>query len=191
MPPSVAERKKIMSEVLQQIQAAGYVYDLGAGFSNWANVPPPAGTKLNCQAAARLAQRMGEERGVTGLQIVSTKIKDGFFVPADPGRKAFGSSDPPVQTAHVRGWELDNHYRVKDPQTNTVYDPTFGTSGGTNLVGVKCTSTQVKFPKQISVYGGKYKITRTPGGFEAELVSQGPVGVQYKVSDKDYAPTAK
>ncbi|MDX2441666.1 MAG: hypothetical protein QNK40_14085 [Desulfobacterales bacterium] len=185
MPPTNSERQTIMREIILQIQNQGYIYDLGAGASNWAKLPPPPGTRLNCQAAARLAKAMAEERGVDGLKIVATNIKDGFFIPVDAGRKALGKNNPPVRTAQVWGWEFDNHYRVKDPVTNTVYDPVFGTSGGTNLVGVKCTSTQVVFPSQISVYGKKYKIIRT-NVFKAEVLSKAPVARQYQVGDKDY-----
>ena len=185
MPLTNSERQTIMREVILQIQNQGYIYDLGKGASNWTQVPPPRGTKLNCQSAARLAKEMAELRGVTGLKIVATNIKDGFFIRVDAGRKALGSSSPPVHTAQVLGWEFDNHYRVKDPMTNTVYDPVFGTSGGTNLVGVKCTSTEVVFPIQISVYGKKYNIIRATV-FKAELLSNAPVAVQYQVGDKDY-----
>jgi hypothetical protein len=185
-PLNPMQRQNVMRGVLQDIQNAGYVYDLGAGAANWPKVPPPRGTHLNCQAAARLAKRMGEERGVNNLRLVATNIQGGFFIPADVGRKALGGNNPPVQTPQVRGWEFDNHYRVKDSSTGTVYDPVFGTNGGTNLVGVKCTSEQVNFPNQISVYGGKYKITRTGVGFQAELVSNRPIRVEHQVSDKDY-----
>ena len=162
MPPlTSSERLAIMGEVILKIQGAGYIYDLQKGASHWAKIPPPRGTKLNCQAAARLAKEMAEERGVTGLKIIATKLKDGFFVPSAPGVKALGSNEPPVRTPQVRGWEFDNHYRVKDPVINKVYDPTFGTSGNFNPEGVKCTSTEVDWPKMISIYGEKYKIIRS------------------------------
>ncbi|MBN1932484.1 MAG: hypothetical protein JW786_12850 [Desulfobacterales bacterium] len=74
MPPTPSERLLIMGEVIQQIQGAGYIYDLARGSSNWTLMPPPRGTRLNCQAAARLAKEMAEERGVTGIEIVTTNI---------------------------------------------------------------------------------------------------------------------
>jgi hypothetical protein len=184
-PLTPSDRLAIMGEVILQIQGAGYIYDLGKGATSWTKIPPPRGTRLNCQAAARLAKEMAEERGVDRLQIVATKIKDGFFIPASPGLKALGSSAPPVQTGQVKGWELDNHYRVKDPVIGKVYDPIFGTSGAYNPDGVRCTSTRVEFPKMTSVYGEKYEITRA-GTFTARLLSQRPVAPKYVVKDQDY-----
>lgn len=174
-----------MGEVLQQIQGAGYIYDLGRGASSWVKLPPPRGTRLNCQAAARLAKEMAEQRGVTGLKIVATKIADGFFVPAAAGVKALGGNPPPVNTVHVKGWEFDNHYRVKDTVTGKVFDPTFGTSGNFNPTGVRCTSTNVEGMKMISVYGTKYKIIRN-AAFEAELLSPLPVADKDVVEDADF-----
>ena len=140
---------------------------------------------MNCQAAACLAKVMAENRGITELKIVTTNIKDGFFVPSAQGIKALGNNEPPVRTAQVMGWEFDNHYRVKDLVINKVYDPTFGTSGNFNPAGVRCTSTQVEFPKMISIYGEKYKIIRSHI-FEAQLLSQTQVSGIYLVEDKDY-----
>lgn len=186
MPPlTAAERQVIMGEVILQIQSAGYIYDLGQGASNWAQTPPPRGTRLNCQAVARLAKELAEQRGINGLTIVATKIEGGFFVPSATGVKALGGNEPPVQTTHVRGWKFDNHYRVKDAMANKVYDPTFGTSGDFNPVGIKCTSTKVDFPKMVSVYGEKYEITRTHT-FDARLLSQGQTDRRYLVDNSDY-----
>ena len=53
---------------------------------------------------------------MTRLKVVATKIDDGFFVPSPPGVKALGGNAPTVSTVHVKGWEFDNHYRVKDPK---------------------------------------------------------------------------
>ncbi|MBN1932483.1 MAG: hypothetical protein JW786_12845 [Desulfobacterales bacterium] len=106
-------------------------------------------------------------------------------MPSTPSIKALGGNRPPVQTAQVSGWEFDNHYRVKDPVINKVYDPTFGTSGNFNPVGIKCTATEVDFPRMISIYGEKYKVIRS-NIFEAQLLSLAPIDPQYFVDNPDY-----
>lgn len=182
----VAERTLIMGEVLGEISTAGYIYDLGAGNHSWAVVPPPRGTRLNCQAAARLAIRMAEDRGVESLQVVSTKLKDGFLVQASRGMKAFGNSDPMIQLHNFSGWEFDNHYRVKDPVGGKVYDPTFGTSGNFNPKGIHCTTeTYFKGTTMVSVYGEKYEVTRTHV-FEVKELKPGPIAPRFVVDDRNF-----
>ena len=70
--------------------------------------------------------------------------------------------------------------------TDRIYDPTFGTSDDSNPIGVRCTSTEVSFPKMISVYGKKYKIIRT-NVFDAKLLSKAPVESEYIVNNTDYS----
>ena len=184
-----SERITIMGDVLAQITSAGYLYDLGAGASQWAQVPPPRGTKLNCQAAARLAKQMGEARGLDKLVVVATSIKDGFLVVVAAGIKAFGGCMPPINKPPIFAWEFDNHYRVHDPVVGKTYDPVFGTSGAFNPTGILCTSTAVEFPKMISVYGKKYKVTRGTT-FEVEVLNQNPVPASDVVNDSHFKPSA-
>lgn len=183
------ERISIMGEVIAEITSAGYIYDLGAGASQWAQVPPPRGTKLNCQAAARLAKQMGEARGLDKLVVVATSIKDGFLVVVAAGIKAFGGCMPPINKPPIFGWEFDNHYRVHDPVVGKTYDPVFGTSGAFNPTGILCTSTAVEFPKMISVYGKKYKVSRSTT-FEVEVLNNNPVPASDVVNDSHFKPSA-
>jgi len=188
-----AERLQIMGRVILQIQGAGYKYNLGKGFSGWPQVPPPRGTEMNCRAAADLAIKMAKEQGVEGLKLVVTNIDGGFFVPASAGMKALGDNNPPISIGQVRGWEFDKHFRVWDERINKVYDPTFGTSGIYNPVGIKCTKTipsefnpKTKTITAGSIYG-KYKIVRNGPKWEAEILTN-VKAASSKVTDSDYHP---
>jgi hypothetical protein len=196
-----------MGDIIGQIQAAGYVYNLSKGGSDWASgsdwaeIPPrgtwakmpPRGTEMNCRAAALLAMKMAADRdlNLTGLKLVATRVENGFFIPSALGVKALGRNDPPVRKGRIMGWEFSHHYRVMDILTGKVYDPTFGTSGNFNPVGVKCTSTETvhteKGLSMTSVYGNKYKITWGIGSdCQAELISHEAVANDDYVDDEDY-----
>jgi len=171
MVTNINERIRIMGEILFKIEAGGYTYDLKQSSSDWDQIPPPAGTKMNCKAAANLAIRMAKAEGIEkGLILVKAEPKNGFFVPVAPGVKALGNNEPPVNDNNVRGWEFSNHYRVKDTNAAKIYDPTFCTSGNFNPIGLKAlneTKTEKSTKggklsiKMISLYGEKYEITRS------------------------------
>lgn len=196
MTQSASERMALMGEVLGAISSQGYVYDLSKGFSMWPILPPPGGTRINCQAAANLAKRLAEEKlGLEGkhLKVVSTKPKGGFIVPAASGRKALGTTAPDVVTLALSCWEFDNHFRVQDPKgLNKVYDPIFGTSGNHNPTGISA-SSETKLERiqgafcQITEYGEKYRITRGIGiKSTVEVLKQGPVAANYVISDANF-----
>jgi len=107
---------------------------------------------LNCQAVTHLLRKMAEKRGLQGLKVVSTRIRDGFFLLAPAGKHAFGTTPPAVNTATLKGWEFEHHCRVKDTVTGKVYDPTFNTSGAQNPTGIKCTASQSQGLVMTSIY---------------------------------------
>lgn len=197
MTQDASTRLKIMGDVLGVISTQGYRYNLSKGFSGWANLPPPAGTEINCQAAANLAKRLAEEQyGLEGdsLQVVSVKPKGGFIVVASPGQKALGTTGPTVDTPQLKCWEFDNHFRVKDPKGfNKVYDPIFGSSGASNPTGIGASKTYTGLQKidgkdwMVTEYGEKYKVMRCFGApARVEVLKAGAVTGQYLIDDSKF-----
>lgn len=182
MPP---DRFNLIRECMSEIHSRRYRYDLAKGGTNWNQIPPPAGTGLNCRAVAHLLTKMAEKRGVQGLTVVSTHIKDGFFLLAPVGKHAFGTTPPPVNSATLKGWEFEHHYRVKDTVTGKVYDPTFSTSGEQNPTGIKCTASQSQGLVMTSIYGGRYKVTRSHV-YAVEELHQRPIAAEHIVKDTAY-----
>jgi len=185
------KRHKTIMEVIVQIQKLNYDYNLAKGSSNWDTIPPPARIEMNCKAAANLAVKMAEKKGVNQLKLVVAQPKDGFFIPSiGKPLMAFGNNEPPVKTGIVSGWVFEYHYRVKDVVTRKVYDPTFGTSDNDNPIGLKCTSTKTEIgvkSKMVSIYGDKYAIIRElPGDYSVELIIDTLVHSKNIVENKDY-----
>ena len=86
----------------------------------------------------------------------------------------------------LRGWEFDNHWRVKDQTTNLIYDPTFGTCGN-NPSGIKGTSmTTDRSFNMTTVYGEKYRIVRRGINVECTELSRTPANSKYSVKDSDF-----
>ena len=162
----LVERCIIMGEALEEIAAAGYVYNLTKGSSNWQSFPPPKGTELNCEAAAYLLKWLAERRGIRrGLRVVVLKPRFGFIVEAGPGMLALGTTPPEIVTPLLSCWEFDNHYRVRDSEAgDKAYDAIFGSSGVLNPKGVRATPPEpdpvVPIGTMITDYGEKYRITR-------------------------------
>ena len=164
----VMERSIILAEVMAAIFTKGYRYVLSKGaISSWTSFPPPTGSELNCEACAYLFKWMAEKRGIReGLRVVFVKPVNGFIVRAAPGLLALGTTEPTITTDLFRGWEFDNHYRVRDTQQgDKSYDAVFGCCGVLNPDGILGTvampAPHVPVGTMVSDYGKKYRIQRS------------------------------
>ena len=216
MPQTIDERYFIMGEVLAEIISQNYTYTLNRADKNFAQLPPPQGTEINCEAAAWLAKRLAEERGVTApkldqngkpvpnqteqlkiegsdLKLAKFSNKDGgFLVLANNGEKALGTTPPTIASNGISGWEFETHYRLFDVVGKKVYDPIFGTSGLQNPIGILASSTNKA--GDVTTYGEKYKVTqvttRVGNGFQmvrtVDVLSQEPVAQKYIIDDSKF-----
>jgi hypothetical protein len=140
---------------------------------------------------------MAEKRGVrSGLRVVSVRPEGGFIVSAAPGLLALGTTEPTVVTELFRGWEFDNHYRVRDTeQGDKGYDAIFGSCGALNPDGIVGTvqepAPQLPRGTMSSDYGKKYRIQRsvhqpTSVVLISPMRRESPVGAQYIISDASF-----
>jgi hypothetical protein len=184
------ERKTKLNEILKLLQSSGYVYEKSkGGVHGKTQMPPPPGTKMNCESAARIFMQLAKDMGIDNLQPLFFKGGDkgyGYFVPAS-GKLALGCR-PEIETPAVKGWEFDNHWRVKDPTTGQIYDPTFGTSGQ-NPAGILGTAMETdKNFNMTTVYGEKYRVKRQGVRVECTELSKGPPNPKYAVTDASFVP---
>jgi hypothetical protein len=171
-------KEQLLKMNLLTIQAQGYIYDLSKGgsakfnASNKRSPMPSRGSHLNCQAAADLLIDMckadeEENEVVFNLIKVYYSHENGFIVLGTGGIEAFGTNLPPLGNGPLKCWEFENHYRVLDRDSSTYYDPTFGTMGTDNPVGIIGTGGDSKRESGITtmwnVYGNKYRVERSIG----------------------------
>jgi hypothetical protein len=179
------ERKRKLSQILELIQDSGYIYDKSKGGVNGKmQMPPPAGTRMNCESAARIFMQLAMDMGIDGLQALYFKGGDqgnGYFVTAG-NFQALGCQ-PEINSLVIKGWEFDNHWRVKDTTTGLVYDPTFGTSGQ-NPTGILGTSMETdRNFNMTTTYGEKYRIRRQGINVEVKELTKAPTNPIYFVTD--------
>jgi len=194
----VMERSIILAEVMAEIFTKNYRYVLSKGaISSWTSFPPPKGAELNCEACAYLFKWMAEKRGIRdGLRVVYLRPENGFIVAAAPGLLALGTSEPTIVTDLFRGWEFDNHYRVRDTeQGDKSYDAVFGSCGVLNPGGIAGTvpvpAPQVPSGSMISDYGKKYRIERsvhhpTRTVLIPPMTKDSPIDPQYLLTDANF-----
>lgn len=185
---TIEERRGKLGQILDLLQHSGYIYDKAkGGVHGMVQMPPSPGTRMNCESAARIFIQLASDMGMGDLQAIYFKGGEyGYFVPAI-GRLALGCQ-PEISTPVARGWEFDNHWRVRDVLTGQVYDPTFGTCdhSPTGILGTAM-STGLNF-EMTTVYGGKYRIKRQGLRVECTELSKGPVDPKYLVSDTSFVP---
>lgn len=189
------ERKDKLNRLLELLQSSRYLYSKEKGGVGIMQLPPPPGTLMNCESAARIFMQIASDMGVDRLQALyygaaarnSRGDKMGYLVLQEHNAKALGNG-PEINDAGVAGWEFENHWRVKDPVTGIIYDPTFGTSSPNNLKGIVGTdmTTGMNF-SMTTVYGKKYTVTRE-GVRVTCRVASGPVLPNYQVGDGDFLP---
>ena len=182
---TAAERKQKLEKILDLLQDSGYTYYKPSGGVATTQMPPPPGTRMNCESAARVFMQLASDMGVDGLDAYYYQGgTNGYFVPAK-GKLALGCQ-PEINTIAAKGWEFDNHWRVKDRTTGVMYDPTFGTSG-VNPEGINATDmTTGKNFEMTTVYGKKIQIKRTGVKVECTEISKAPVGAQYIIRDTNF-----
>jgi len=188
-----AERKDKLNRLLELLQTSRYSYAKERGRVGIETLPPAPGTAMNCESAARIFMQIASDMGVDKLQALyfgATRTnkrgdKLGYLVLQERGVKALGNG-PEINKPPVAGWEFDNHWRVKDPETNIIYDPTFGTSSPMNLKGIQGTdmTTGLNF-SMTTVYGDKYTITRQGIGVTV-AVANTPVPSKDFVGDENF-----
>ncbi|HWN93724.1 MAG TPA: hypothetical protein VNT99_01715 [Methylomirabilota bacterium] len=193
---TIPERKKKLEDNLELLQTSQYRYDLSKTAVNGkVQMPPPPGTGMSCGSAARIFMQLAADMGIDGLQSLyytAPHGSGGYFVLDRGSDKALG--DPPqISGAAFKGWEFENHYRVKDPQTNIIYDPTFGTSSADptgNPAGYKATSeiTDPKTFTMTSIYGGRYQVKRKGALVETQELNKTPVTAANLIKDSDFTP---
>ena len=180
------ERKQKLQQILELLQDSRYVYDKSkGGVHGITQMPPPPGTRMNCESAARIFMQLAKDMGIDNLQALYFKGGDfGYFVPAS-GRLALGCQ-PEINTLAAKGWEFDNHWRVRDVTAGLIYDPTFGTCGN-NPSGILGTSmvTDASF-NMTTVYGEKYRIKRQGIRVECTELSKAVVAPKYQVGDPKF-----
>jgi hypothetical protein len=188
-----AERKDKLNRLLELLQTSRYSYAKERGRVGIETLPPAQGTAMNCESAARIFMQIAADMGVDRLQALYYEAtaknakgdKMGYFVLQERMAKALGNG-PEINKPPVVGWEFDNHWRVKDPDTGIIYDPTFGTSSPLNLKGILGTSmTTGKNWEMTTVYGKKYTITRQ-GVSVTCTVANTPVSATDTVGDEDF-----
>jgi len=191
----LADRKKILANILTTIRAAGYHYDLSKGGAR-ANplFPPPAGSKLNCRSLAWVFMKYANKAGVDGLQPIFFKWAEGGFLVMEAGTYKALREQPQYRGQAFSGWQFDNHYRVKDPQSGVVYDPTFCTAsnvGRGNPPGVQATSetTDPKTFSMTTVYGGRYEVATKGVQVSCRELNHNLVLPAYIVDDAKFKPT--
>ena len=196
LPMTLEERKRALNETLTIIRTAGYHYEMAKGGAHaLPQFPPPAGSRLNCRSAAWVFLKHAHQAGVDGLQpLFFMHAKGGYLVLAVGMYQALG--DPPqIQSPAFSGWEFENHYRVRDPQSAIVYDPTFCTASNTgrgNPVGVLATSEKSD-PRTFSmttVYGNRYEVKRQGVQVACRELTHRLVLPACIVDDAKFAPTA-
>ena len=190
------ERKNKLNRLLELLQTSNYTYSKEKGGISLEQLPPPSGSRINCESAARVFMQIAADMGVDQLQAVYYKATAtnargdamGYFVPTNPFVKALGNQ-PEISNRVLTGWEFDNHWRVKDPITGITYDPTFGTSSPNNPAGIIGTSmeTGTNF-SMTTVYGKKYSVKRQGITVTCEEVSPLPVPSTLLVSDASFTP---
>lgn len=195
---TVDERKRKLKSINELLQTSGYVYDLAKSAVDFRQMPPPSGTRINCEAAARLFCQLALDMGVElkylqGLHYSSKQGSGGYFVPDNNGTYRALGNPAIISGTEFSGWEFSHHWRVQDPVTKIIYDPTFGTSSetGGNPIGIKCTEESTEVGKRSttmkSVYGDKYSITNTiPGPTTLEIMAQRVVSVHDQIQDVDF-----
>jgi hypothetical protein len=185
------KRGQNLEKALEVLQESHYIYDLSKGGVNAKeHAPPPYGTRMNCQSAARVFVQIAIDMGMEPGSLQPMLYKNdrfGYFVPARTGLLALGCQ-PEIDTTAVKGWEFEKHWRVRDTKLGVVYDPTFGTAGNDNPQGILGTSEIVNGLNMTTVYGEKYRIARINGRVECEEISKTPPGQKYLVSDFHFKP---
>jgi len=185
------ERKNKLNKILELLQTSGYIYVKSkGGVHGKEQMPPPPGTKMNCESAARIFMQLAIDMGMGLKTLQALFFKGGengygFFVPAT-GKLALGCK-PEINTQVAKGWEFDNHWRVKDTTTGLIYDPTFGTCGQ-NPSGILGTSmkTDRNF-NMTTIYGEKYCIERQGIIVKCTDLSKTPVDGRYLVHDSSFS----
>ena len=197
MPLTVPQRKEKLDRLLNLLQTSNYQYAKEKSGVNIQQLPPAPGTAMNCQSAARIFMQIASDMGVDRLQALyyeapgknSRGDKMGYLVLQSRGAKALGHG-PEISQHPVVGWEFDNHWRVQDPLTGIIYDPTFGTSSPHNLMGIVGTdmSTSTNFD-MTTVYGTIYKVVwqGTHATTSATGADLSPAA-QYQVTDRSFNP---
>ena len=182
--------------MLELLQTSQYRYDLSkTAVNGTGQMPPPPGTGMSCGSAARIFMQLAKDMGIDGLQSLyytAPPRSGGYFV-LDRGTDTALGEPPQISGAAFKGWEFENHYRVKDPQTGIIYDPTFGTSSADlngNLPGYKATSeiTDPKTFAMTSIYAGRYQVKRTGVQVATVELNQSPVPATQLISDTDFTP---
>ena len=182
------ERKKKLNQILVLLQDSRYIYDkTKGGVYGKTQMPPPPGTRMNCESAARIFIQLAKDMGIDNLQALYFKGGEhgyGYFVPAND-KLALGCQ-PEINSLVAKGWEFDNHWRVKDTATVQIYDPTFGTSGQ-NPIGILGTSmkTDRNF-KMTTIYGEKYQVKRQGILVECTELSKAPPNQKHLVNDASF-----
>jgi len=182
------ERQQKLNKILELLQESNYIYDTAkGGMHGKTQMPPPLGTRMNCESAARVFMQLAKDMEIENLQALYFKEDErgyGYFVPAN-GKLALGCQ-PEINSPVVNGWEFDNHWRVKDITTGQIYDPTFGTSGE-NPIGILGTSmeTGLNFNMK-TIYGEKYCIERQGMRVECSELSKALLNQKYLVNDANF-----
>jgi hypothetical protein len=190
-----AERTQKLVGFLKLLQTSGYKYDLAkTGVHGKMQMPPPPGTGMSCGSAARIFMQLAKDAGIDKLQSIyytAAQGSGGYFVLDRGSDKALGNA-PQIAGTAFKGWEFENHYRVRDPATNAVYDPTFGTSsaGGGNPPGYKATSetSNPATMEMTSVYAGRYQVTRKGVQVTTVELNKTPVTPTQLISDTSFTP---
>lgn len=183
------ERKKKLNQILELLQDSRYIYDkTKGGVHGKAQMPPPPGTHMNCESAARIFMQLAKDMGIDNLLALYFKGGEhgyGYFVPAS-GKLALGCQ-PEINSPVAKGWEFDNHWRVKDTTTGQIYDPTFGTCGQQNPVGILGTSMETdRNFNMTTIYGEKYRVKRQGIRVECTELSKAPPNPKYLVNDSSF-----
>ncbi len=191
------ERKDKLKRLLDLLQTSRYQYEKVKGRVGVEQLPPAPGTAMNCESAARIFMQIASDMGVDGLQALYYEAtakngkgdKMGYLVLQERGEKALGNG-PEINSRPVVGWEFDNHWRVKDPVTNIIYDPTFGTMSPNNPKGVLGTEMKTDTNwTMTTVYGNKYTVVRR--GIAATSTATGTAVLpSHQVSDQNFTMRA-
>jgi len=194
-PMTIPERKQKLGNILELLQTSQYRYDLSKTAVNGkTQMPPPPGTGMSCGSAARIFMQLAKDMGIDGLQSLfydAPQGTGGYFV-LDRGSDHALGNGPQIVGVAFKGWEFENHYRVKDPQTSIVYDPTFGTSSadpGGNPTGYKATSeiTDPKTFTMTSIYATRYQVKRKGVMVETQELNKNAVPQTNLILDSDFA----
>ena len=190
---TLEERIKKLDSILELLQDSGFIYDkVMGGVTGVTQMPPPSGTKMNCESAARIFMQLAKDMGVPIEELQALYYKagtNGYFVPAGTVRALGGM--PEINTFAAKGWEFENHWRVRDTVTGTIYDPTFGTKSPMNPGGILASSmTYDKSFNMTTVYGEKIQIKRMGIRVECTELNKMPIASKYNLSDANFIAKA-